>query len=157
MWSPLRRRAAGGHGHNAQAGTVVPLFPPPDADEIIQLLRDNFSPASTDRIQTQFETDLSFYCAGQRYRANFSKQKGLQSFSFRTVPQQRMKLQDLQLPASLTDKEFWELTEQFSEVGAPVPCLPGGMSPPSPRGGARVRSEKFEFYRTDRDRLWLAR
>ena len=49
----------------------------------------------------QFEVDLSFYCGGQRYRANFSKQKGQQSFSFRTVPQQRLKLHDLQLPESL--------------------------------------------------------
>jgi twitching motility protein PilT len=56
-----------------------------------------------ERIEKQFEVDLSFYCSGVRYRANFSKQKGQQSYSFRTVPQQRLKLQDLQLPESLVD------------------------------------------------------
>jgi twitching motility protein PilT len=67
------------------------------------MLADNFAPRTIARIDEQFEVDLSFYCSGQRYRANFSKQKGLQSFSFRTVPQQRLRLQDLQLPESLTD------------------------------------------------------
>jgi twitching motility protein PilT len=85
--------------------TRVPskVFPSPTHQELIALLRENFSPASVERIEKQFEVDLSFYCGGLRYRANFSKQKGRQSFSFRTVPQQRLKLQDLQLPESLTD------------------------------------------------------
>jgi twitching motility protein PilT len=78
-------------------------FPPPTHAELIAMLGENFSSAVVQRIDAQHEVDLSFYCAGQRYRANFSKQKGLQSFSFRTVPQQRLKLQDLQLPESLTD------------------------------------------------------
>jgi twitching motility protein PilT len=45
--------------------------------------------------------DLSFYHGALRYRANFSKQMGRQSFSFRSVPQQRLKLKDLELPESL--------------------------------------------------------
>src|SRR5580692_10837182 len=38
----------------------------------------------------------------------------------------------------------------------PVLRLPGGMSPRPPGESPEVRSEKFEFSRTDRDRLWLA-
>lgn len=78
-------------------------FPAPSERSIIQMLSENFSAAQVARIRQRWEVDLSFYCAGRRYRANFSKQKGAQSFSFRTVPQQRLKLQDLQLPESLTD------------------------------------------------------
>src|SRR5687767_1011425 len=85
--------------------TRVPtkLFPAPDEAALMKMLGENFSPDQVERIGRQFEVDLSFYCAGHRYRANFSKQKGLQSYSFRTVPQQRLKLQDLQLPESLTE------------------------------------------------------
>jgi twitching motility protein PilT len=79
------------------------LFPPPSAERLMELLRENFSARAIERIEKQFEADLSFHCGGERYRANFSKQKGVQSFSFRTVPQQRLKLDDLQLPTSLTD------------------------------------------------------
>src|SRR6185369_9719009 len=55
------------------------------------------------RIKTELEVDLSFYHGYHRYRANFSKQKGSQSFSFRIVPQQRQKLSELNLPSSLAD------------------------------------------------------
>jgi twitching motility protein PilT len=79
------------------------LFPPPSATALLELLRENFSSRAMGRIESQFELDLSFYCAELRYRANFSKQKGLQSFSFRAVPQQKLKLDDLQLPSSLTE------------------------------------------------------
>src|SRR5262245_40689452 len=79
------------------------IFPPPAQAELLQAFRENFSTETMDRIERHLELDLSFYCGGVRYRANFSKQKGQQSFSFRTVPQQRLKLQDLQLPDSLTD------------------------------------------------------
>lgn len=81
----------------------VELFPPPTEDEIFQQLRENFSDDLCRRIRGANEFDLSFYFGPQRYRANFSKQKGQQSFSFRTVPQQRLKLADLQLPVTLTD------------------------------------------------------
>jgi twitching motility protein PilT len=89
------------HGQLSRVSTKV--FPPPTEAHLLQLLRENLSPPMADRIEKQFEVDLSFYCAGHRYRANFSKQKGKQSFSFRSVPQQRLKLQDLQLPESLTE------------------------------------------------------
>ena len=81
----------------------VEIFPPPTDDDMHAFLRENFSPAACARIEGQWEVDLSFYYGDQRYRANFSKQQGRQSFSFRTVPQHRMKLKDLQLPGSLTD------------------------------------------------------
>jgi twitching motility protein PilT len=89
--------------HGRLSRVAVKTFPAPTEESISRLLAENFSPAQVERIQRKLEVDLSFYCAGQRYRANFSKQKGVQSFSFRTVPQQRLKLQDLQLPESLTD------------------------------------------------------
>ena len=89
------------HGKLSRVSTK--LFQPPAQEEIIAMLRENFSEATVDLIGRQRELDLSFFCAGVRYRANFSKQKGGQSFSFRTVPQQRLKLQDLQLPESLVE------------------------------------------------------
>jgi twitching motility protein PilT len=79
------------------------LFPAPSLNEMLRMLGESLSLSAMARIQAQFEVDLSFHCGGRRYRANFSKQRGGQSFSFRTVPQQRLKLQDLQLPDSLTD------------------------------------------------------
>ena len=47
--------------------------------------------------------DLSLVCAQVRYRANFSKQQGKESCSFRVVPQHMLKLQDLELPATMAD------------------------------------------------------
>jgi twitching motility protein PilT len=79
------------------------VFAPPTDREIYNLLRENFSPAVCVRIEDEREVDLSFYHGQQRFRANFSKQKGQQSFSFRIVPQHRLKLNDLQLPSSLAD------------------------------------------------------
>ena len=78
-------------------------WPVPSPDEMLAQLREAFSPAMSARIQNEREVDLSFNFGRLRYRANFSRQKGLQSFSFRTVPQQRLKLKDLQLPGSLRD------------------------------------------------------
>ena len=79
------------------------MFPPPADQDIYAMLGENFSPEIAERIKNQREVDLSFYFGTKRYRANFSKQKGQQSFSFRSVPQQRLKLKDLQLPSSLED------------------------------------------------------
>ena len=70
-------------------------------DTIFAWLGENFSPELCDDIRQSREVDLSFYHSFQRYRANFSKQKGTQSFSFRIVPQQRQKLAELNLPSSL--------------------------------------------------------
>jgi twitching motility protein PilT len=89
--------------HGELSWVPVEAFAPPTSEEAYGLLRENFSAAACSRIEGQSEVDLSFYYGNQRYRANFSKQKGQQSFSFRTVPQQRLKLKDLQLPHSLTE------------------------------------------------------
>lgn len=89
--------------HGRLSWVPVEIFAPPTNGEICGLVRENFSPAACARIEGQCEVDLSFYFGNRRYRANFSKQKGQQSFSLRTVPQQRLKLKDLQLPASLAD------------------------------------------------------
>jgi twitching motility protein PilT len=78
-------------------------FPAPSHQEICSALQENFSESACASIEREHEVNLSFYCGAQRYRANFSKQKGQQSFSFRAVPQHRMKLKDLQLPTSLTN------------------------------------------------------
>jgi twitching motility protein PilT len=79
------------------------VFPRPSSEQMESNLRECFTAAAFGRIEREHEVDLSFYHGANRYRANFSKQKGLQSFSFRIVPQQRMKLSDLQLPLSLTE------------------------------------------------------
>jgi twitching motility protein PilT len=79
------------------------VFPPFSEEKVFEALAENFSPEICQRIRSRFETDLSFYHGFQRYRANFSKEKGTQSFSFRIVPQQRQKLEDLNLPTSLAD------------------------------------------------------
>ena len=72
-------------------------------EEVFGMLEENFDEEICRRIRTLYEMDLSFYHGLQRYRANFSKQKGTQSFSFRIVPQQRQRLEDLNLPGSLME------------------------------------------------------
>ncbi len=89
--------------HGVLARIPEALFPPPTEEQMDQQLAENFSPDARERIRRACEADLSFYCRDLRYRANFSKQQGRQSFSFRTVPQHRLRLCDLQLPANLTD------------------------------------------------------
>ena len=78
-------------------------FPVPTNDDIVKMLREAFSSSICDRIEKQHEMDLSFLCDRLRYRANFSKQQGAQSFSFRVVPQRIPKLEDLQLPSTVGD------------------------------------------------------
>jgi twitching motility protein PilT len=75
----------------------------PGVEQLDEVLREAFSSEVGARIRAAHEFDLSFYLGERRYRANFSKQRGLQSFSLRAVPQQRLKLRDLQLPVSLKD------------------------------------------------------
>ena len=89
--------------HGRLRRVPVEMFSPPAEGELREMLRECFTAAACDRIEGQCEVDLSCYSGDRRYRANFSKQKGLQSFSFRAVPQQRMKLDDLELPASLRE------------------------------------------------------
>jgi twitching motility protein PilT len=78
-------------------------FAVPSNDDIVKLLREAFSTSVCDRIERQQEMDLSFLCDRLRYRANFSKQQGAQSFSLRVVPQRIPKLDDLQLPPTVAD------------------------------------------------------
>ncbi len=73
----------------------------PNDAELQAWFDEAFSPGLTVRIRTGLEVDASFEHGPVRYRANFSKQRGSQSFSFRVVPQQRHRLVDLQLPGSL--------------------------------------------------------
>ena len=89
--------------HGRLSWVPVELFPPPSNPEIFRMFAESFSEAACARIESAFEADLSFYHGPRRYRANFSKQRGQQSFSFRTVPQQRLKLADLQLPDALRE------------------------------------------------------
>lgn len=77
-------------------------FPVPTNEDIVKMLRQAFTSSICDRIDKLHEMDLSFLCGQQRYRANFSKQQGAQSFSFRLVPQQIPNLDDLQLPATVS-------------------------------------------------------
>jgi twitching motility protein PilT len=81
----------------------VDQFAAPTNDDILRMLSEAFSKSICGRIERQFETDLSFLCGSLRYRANFSKQQGTQSFSFRVVPQRIPELDDLQLPATVAD------------------------------------------------------
>ncbi len=78
-------------------------FAVPGNDDVMRMLHQAFTVSIYDRIQKQHEMDLSFLCAQVRYRANFSKQQGKQSCSFRVVPQHMLKLQDLDLPATVAD------------------------------------------------------
>ena len=76
-------------------------FPPMTQEELYTSLAENFTADAVDAIRRRREHDLSFYHGSNRYRANFSKQKGAQSFSFRFVPQQTRTLPELHLPERL--------------------------------------------------------
>ncbi|MCP5516835.1 MAG: PilT/PilU family type 4a pilus ATPase [Verrucomicrobiales bacterium] len=74
-----------------------------DPIEVQAWMTEAFPEATAARVLAARELDLSFQHGALRYRANFSKQRGLQACSFRVVPQQRMKLSDLQLPDTLAE------------------------------------------------------
>lgn len=79
-------------------------FPPfPSSEDIYNELAQNFTAEVVASVRRKAEYDMSFRHRENRYRANFSKQKGEQSFSFRFVPQQRFGLKELNLPASLAE------------------------------------------------------
>lgn len=87
-----------------QVETVpVAEWPAPDEVTLTAWFLDAFSPKLNARIVQEREVDASFNHGEARYRANFSRQRGLQSFSFRLVPPQRQRLVDLQLPESLIE------------------------------------------------------
>ena len=89
--------------HGRLSEVPVGLHPAPEDLTLTSWFLDAFSPGLVARITTRHEVDASFHHGALRYRANFSKQRGTQSFSFRIVPQHRLKLEDLQLPASLAE------------------------------------------------------
>jgi len=66
------------------------------------MLKLAFSSSIYECIQKHHEMDLSFLSGPVRYRANFNKQQGMQSFSLRVVPQRIPKLDDLQLPSTMS-------------------------------------------------------
>ena len=89
--------------HGRLSRVPMEKFGSPSESELFELLRESFREGTCERIRRELEVDLSFYCGNRRYRANFSKQKGSQSCSFRVVPQQRMGLDAMQLPLSLKE------------------------------------------------------
>lgn len=89
--------------HGRLSPVPTDLFPVPGHRDLLRMARENFTPLVCERIESDMEVDLSFHHGVDRYRANFSKQQGQQSFSFRHVPQQLLGLDDLQLPESLRD------------------------------------------------------
>jgi twitching motility protein PilT len=76
-------------------------FPRPEDVTLMSWFLDTFTPGLCARVTAGREVDASFFHGERRYRANFSRQRGGQSFSFRVVPQHRYRLGDLQLPESL--------------------------------------------------------
>ncbi len=77
--------------------------PPLSREQILHLLEENLSPETLTRIEQQREVDLSLQMGETRWRANFSKQQGRQSCSFRIVPKHNLRLRDLRLPNNLRD------------------------------------------------------
>lgn len=75
----------------------------PDDITLAAWFLEAFPPEFAGRVAVHREVDASFTHGSLRYRANFSKQRGGQSFSFRTVPSQTQTLEELELPESLSD------------------------------------------------------
>jgi twitching motility protein PilT len=78
-------------------------FAIPSTDDIQKMLRGAFSASISDRIEKMHEMDLSFLCGKVRYRANFNRQQGAQSFSFRVVSQRIPNLSELELPSEISE------------------------------------------------------
>lgn len=78
-------------------------FRPMSQEEMYHALGESFDAEIIMAIRRRNEFDVSFYHGPNRYRANFSKQKGEQSLSFRFVPQQQKSLKDLHLPDTLAE------------------------------------------------------
>jgi len=76
---------------------------PLSRDQLLHLLGDNFSPGAVHQIEQNAEVDFSLQMGETRWRANFSKQQGRQSCSFRIVPKHNLRLRDLRLPETLKD------------------------------------------------------
>ena len=95
---PARYRIDG-HLKVLEAENLSPLT----REQLLSMLGENFSPTCTGRIDKDAEVDLSLQMGETRWRANFSKQQGRQSCSFRIVPKHNLRLRDLRLPETLKD------------------------------------------------------
>ncbi len=80
--------------------SICPVLTP---KALFQFLEAALSPSTYQQIFHQREVDLSMVHGGTRYRANFSRQQGNPSCSFRRVPSQDYNLADLRLPSSLAE------------------------------------------------------
>jgi twitching motility protein PilT len=79
------------------------ILPPLTQDKLLLLLDSSLSAPARYQIEEKREVDLSLQMGQTRWRANFSKQQGRQSCSFRVVPKHHFRLKDLRLPGTLTD------------------------------------------------------
>jgi len=78
-------------------------FPILSDTEVQQMIHECFSEQVRQKIFARNEFGVSFFHKSIRYRANFSRQQGSYSASFRLIRQQRDSLRDLRLPVGLTD------------------------------------------------------
>jgi len=79
---------------------TVPLM---NRERLLTLLGETLSDGVIADITRKAEVDLSLQMDETRWRANFSKQQGRQSCSFRVVPKHGLRLKDLRLPVTLRD------------------------------------------------------
>jgi len=84
---------------------TVPVaeWPVLDEETLRNWYLETFSPTLNARILKNREVDASFDHGGIRFRANFSHQRGLPSFSLRRIPSQHQRLAQLHLPESLVE------------------------------------------------------
>jgi twitching motility protein PilT len=84
---------------------VVPAedVAPMDGSQLLNLLRENLDSVTVARIEQEREVDLGLQMGETRWRANFSKQQGRRSCSFRIVHKHNLRLRDLRLPETLKD------------------------------------------------------
>ena len=85
---------------NPAPAEVVPVM---DRDRLMKVLGESLSGSTAADIGLKPEMDLSLEMGETRWRANFSKQQGRQSCSFRIVPRHSFRLRDLRLPETLKD------------------------------------------------------
>src|SRR5271165_3314818 len=72
-------------------------LPPLSRDRLLHLLDSSLSASARYQIEEKREVDMSLQMGQTRWRANFSKQQGRQSCSFRVVPKHHWRLKQLRL------------------------------------------------------------
>jgi Tfp pilus assembly pilus retraction ATPase PilT len=75
--------------HGSLSPVPSEIFPAPDAAGLIAAFRECFSAQTCERIEKDYEVDLSFYHGTQRYRANFSSRRGLNPSPFASFRNKR--------------------------------------------------------------------